>query len=116
MSVAGARAIGDFFGSVPQSGRLDEIRLVPTPLLVGCAAINDERLAEHTGEIKRVTASGFRGSAAASTRTSTRRSRTRGVGQGAVIGPDHLVGVQCGMISTSIGKYCGAPLQAAGRP
>jgi len=30
MQVAGARAIGDFFGSVPHSGRLDEIRLVPT--------------------------------------------------------------------------------------
>ena len=28
MRVAGARAIGDFFGSVPQGGRLDEIRLV----------------------------------------------------------------------------------------
>src|SRR5881398_3081367 len=27
---AGARAIGAFFGSVPQDGRLDEIRLVPT--------------------------------------------------------------------------------------
>jgi RNA polymerase sigma-70 factor (TIGR02960 family) len=30
MRVAGARAIGDFFGSVPQGGRLEEIRLVPT--------------------------------------------------------------------------------------
>jgi RNA polymerase sigma-70 factor (TIGR02960 family) len=30
MRVAGARAIGDFFGSIPQDGRLDEIRLVPT--------------------------------------------------------------------------------------
>jgi len=30
MRVAGARAIGDFFGSVPKGGRLDEIRLVPT--------------------------------------------------------------------------------------
>jgi RNA polymerase sigma-70 factor (ECF subfamily) len=30
MRVAGARAIGDFFGSVPQDGRLNEIRLVPT--------------------------------------------------------------------------------------
>ena len=30
MRVAGARAIGDFFGSVPQAGRLDEIRLVLT--------------------------------------------------------------------------------------
>src|SRR5947199_4028705 len=30
MPVAGARAIGDFFGSVPQAGRLDEIRLLPT--------------------------------------------------------------------------------------
>jgi RNA polymerase sigma-70 factor, ECF subfamily len=30
MRVAGARSIGDFFGSVPQDGRLDEIRLVPT--------------------------------------------------------------------------------------
>jgi RNA polymerase sigma-70 factor, ECF subfamily len=28
MRVAGAQAIGDFFGSVPQDGRLDEIRLV----------------------------------------------------------------------------------------
>jgi len=27
---SGARAIGDFFASVPQGGRLDEIRLVPT--------------------------------------------------------------------------------------
>jgi RNA polymerase sigma-70 factor (ECF subfamily) len=31
MRVAGAQAIGDFFASVPQGGRLDEIRLVPTP-------------------------------------------------------------------------------------
>jgi RNA polymerase sigma-70 factor (ECF subfamily) len=30
MRVAGARAIGDFFGSVPQDGRLDEIRLLRT--------------------------------------------------------------------------------------
>jgi RNA polymerase sigma-70 factor (TIGR02960 family) len=30
MRVAGAQAIGDFFASVPQGGRLDEIRLVPT--------------------------------------------------------------------------------------
>jgi catechol 2,3-dioxygenase-like lactoylglutathione lyase family enzyme len=30
MRVAGASAIGDFFGSVPQDGRLNEIRLVPT--------------------------------------------------------------------------------------
>ncbi len=30
MRVAGAREIGDFFGSVPQEGRLDEIRLVET--------------------------------------------------------------------------------------
>jgi RNA polymerase sigma-70 factor (ECF subfamily) len=30
MRIAGARAIGDFFGSVPQEGRLDEIRLIPT--------------------------------------------------------------------------------------
>jgi RNA polymerase sigma-70 factor (ECF subfamily) len=30
MRVAGARAIADFFGSVPQGGRLEEIRLVPT--------------------------------------------------------------------------------------
>jgi RNA polymerase sigma-70 factor, ECF subfamily len=29
MRVEGARAIGDFFGSVPHDGRLDEIRLVP---------------------------------------------------------------------------------------
>src|SRR6266542_3942980 len=30
MRVAGAHAIGDFFGSVPQGGRLDEIRLLAT--------------------------------------------------------------------------------------
>jgi RNA polymerase sigma-70 factor (ECF subfamily) len=30
MRVTGARAIGDFFGSVPQGGRLDELPLVPT--------------------------------------------------------------------------------------
>src|SRR5207245_9324429 len=30
MRIAGAQAIGDFFGSVPQDGRLDEIRLVNT--------------------------------------------------------------------------------------
>jgi RNA polymerase sigma-70 factor (TIGR02960 family) len=30
MRIAGARSIGDFFGSVPQGGRLDEIRLVRT--------------------------------------------------------------------------------------
>src|SRR5437763_10355245 len=30
MRVGGARAIGDFFGSVPQGGRLDEIRPLPT--------------------------------------------------------------------------------------
>jgi RNA polymerase sigma-70 factor (TIGR02960 family) len=30
MRVAGGQAIGDFFGSVPQEGRLDQIRLVPT--------------------------------------------------------------------------------------
>jgi RNA polymerase sigma-70 factor (ECF subfamily) len=30
MRVAGAHAIGGFFASVPQGGRLDEIRLVPT--------------------------------------------------------------------------------------
>src|SRR5262249_17160514 len=30
MGVAGARAIGDFFASVPLDGRLDEIRLLPT--------------------------------------------------------------------------------------
>jgi RNA polymerase sigma-70 factor, ECF subfamily len=30
MRVAGARAIGQFFGSVPLEGRLDEIRLLPT--------------------------------------------------------------------------------------
>jgi RNA polymerase sigma-70 factor, ECF subfamily len=30
MRVAGARTIGDFFGSVPQGGLLNEIRLVPT--------------------------------------------------------------------------------------
>jgi RNA polymerase sigma-70 factor (ECF subfamily) len=30
MRFVGARAIGDFFGSVPQEGRLDEIRLVAT--------------------------------------------------------------------------------------
>src|SRR5207249_9426096 len=31
MRVAGARAIGDFFASVPQGGRLDELRLLPPP-------------------------------------------------------------------------------------
>ncbi len=30
MRVAGARAIGDFFAAVPQDGRLDEVRLLPT--------------------------------------------------------------------------------------
>jgi RNA polymerase sigma-70 factor (ECF subfamily) len=30
MRVAGARAIGDFFGTVPLGGRLDEIRLLST--------------------------------------------------------------------------------------
>src|SRR5262249_23725665 len=30
MGGAGARAMGDFFASVPRDGRLDEIRLVPT--------------------------------------------------------------------------------------
>jgi RNA polymerase sigma-70 factor, ECF subfamily len=30
MRVVGAQAIGDFFGSVPQDGRLDEIRLINT--------------------------------------------------------------------------------------
>jgi RNA polymerase sigma-70 factor (ECF subfamily) len=30
MRVAGGQAIGDFFGSVPHEGRLDQIRLVPT--------------------------------------------------------------------------------------
>jgi RNA polymerase sigma-70 factor (ECF subfamily) len=30
MRVAGARAIGNFFGSVPEGGRLDRIRLVAT--------------------------------------------------------------------------------------
>jgi RNA polymerase sigma-70 factor, ECF subfamily len=30
MRVDGARAIGDFFASVPQGGRLDEVQLVPT--------------------------------------------------------------------------------------
>ena len=30
MRVAGARAIGDFFATVPHEGRLDEIRLVET--------------------------------------------------------------------------------------
>jgi RNA polymerase sigma-70 factor (ECF subfamily) len=30
MRIAGARAIGDFFAAVPQDGRLDEIRLLPT--------------------------------------------------------------------------------------
>src|SRR5207244_11434053 len=34
-----------------------------------------------------------------------------------VIGPDHLAsGAQCGMISTSIGKYCGAPPSGGGPP
>ena len=30
MRIAGARAIGEFFATVPQQGRLDEIRLLPT--------------------------------------------------------------------------------------
>jgi RNA polymerase sigma-70 factor, ECF subfamily len=30
MQIVGGPAIGDFFGSVPQDGRLDEIRLLPT--------------------------------------------------------------------------------------
>ncbi len=46
MRVAGARAIGDFFASVPQDGRLDEIRLVPTasnrqPALAAYAPADD---------------------------------------------------------------------------
>jgi RNA polymerase sigma-70 factor (TIGR02960 family) len=32
MRIAGARAIGDFFGSVPLGGRLDQIRLLPVPV------------------------------------------------------------------------------------
>jgi RNA polymerase sigma-70 factor, ECF subfamily len=32
MRIAGARAIGDFFGSVPLDGRLDRIRLLPVPV------------------------------------------------------------------------------------
>src|SRR5260221_4093621 len=48
MRVAGARAIGDFFGSVPRDGRLDEIRLVPTtanrqPALAAYARGDDGR-------------------------------------------------------------------------
>jgi RNA polymerase sigma-70 factor (ECF subfamily) len=42
MRIAGAPAIGDFFAAVPQQGRLDEIRLLPTavnrqPALAGYA-------------------------------------------------------------------------------
>jgi RNA polymerase sigma-70 factor, ECF subfamily len=48
MQVAGARAIGDFFGSVPLDGRLDEIRLLPTaanrqPALAAYALSGDGR-------------------------------------------------------------------------
>jgi RNA polymerase sigma-70 factor (ECF subfamily) len=49
MQIAGARAIGDFFGSVPQSGRLDEIQLLPTssnrqPALAAYALGGDGKL------------------------------------------------------------------------
>jgi RNA polymerase sigma-70 factor, ECF subfamily len=48
MRVAGARAIGDFFASVPLEGRLDEIRLLPTaanrqPALAAYARGGDDR-------------------------------------------------------------------------
>jgi RNA polymerase sigma-70 factor (ECF subfamily) len=48
MRVAGAQAIGDFFGSVPQGGRLDEIRLLPTsanrqPALAAYARGDDDK-------------------------------------------------------------------------
>jgi RNA polymerase sigma-70 factor (ECF subfamily) len=48
MRIAGARAIGDFFRSVPREGRLDEIRLVQTsvnrqPALAGYASGEDGR-------------------------------------------------------------------------
>jgi RNA polymerase sigma-70 factor (ECF subfamily) len=46
MRVAGGRAIGDFFGSIPLEGRLDEIRLVATsanrqPMLAAYARGDD---------------------------------------------------------------------------
>jgi RNA polymerase sigma-70 factor (TIGR02960 family) len=46
MRLAGAQAIGEFFGSVPQEGRLDQIRLVPTsanrqPALAAYARADD---------------------------------------------------------------------------
>jgi len=48
MRIAGARAIGDFFGSVPNEGRLDEFRLLPTstnrqPALAAYARGDDGR-------------------------------------------------------------------------
>jgi RNA polymerase sigma-70 factor (ECF subfamily) len=46
MRVAGGRAIGDFFATVPQQGRLDEILLLPTatnrqPALAAYASNDD---------------------------------------------------------------------------
>jgi RNA polymerase sigma-70 factor (ECF subfamily) len=48
MRIPGAQAIGDFFGSVPLEGRLDQIRLVPTaanrqPALAAYAPNDDGR-------------------------------------------------------------------------
>ena len=47
MRVAGAAAIGAFFAAVPQAGRLDEIRLVPTAAnrqpALGAYALTDDR-------------------------------------------------------------------------
>jgi RNA polymerase sigma-70 factor (ECF subfamily) len=48
MRIAGSRAIGDFFASVPHEGRLDEIRLLPTaanrePALAAYALCDDGR-------------------------------------------------------------------------
>ena len=48
MRVAGASAIGAFFAAVPQAGRLDEIRLVPTATnrqpALGAYALTDDRI------------------------------------------------------------------------
>lgn len=48
MRVTGPRAIGDFFASVPQGGRLDELRLVPTavnrqPALAAYSLVDGDR-------------------------------------------------------------------------
>jgi RNA polymerase sigma-70 factor, ECF subfamily len=48
MRVTGARAIGEFFGSVPRDGRLDELRLVPTsvnrqPALAAYSFVDGDR-------------------------------------------------------------------------